>query len=479
MENKRIFLVSGFMLFYLGCMRVPKLEINNIETISKNQNLSNLVKLKFTENNWWEIYGDKNLNKLINISLETNKTLQIAFLNIEKSSEIINLSKSQNGPNIDLNGVLERQKISRYASPSRVLNPYRYTDVGQLELGGNYIFDLFGKFKALVKEANYQKDAMILNSKLVELTITTEVSQLYGEYLYLQLVEKNINERRYLLSEIIMMLEEKIKIGTGTIDELLVIQNDLSNLNISLKQNNYERNKIKNNLNLLTGFKATKNIEEILNDNENYSDISLLNKNLNINEVSSEVVEKRPDIQYYLCLIKGQQEHLKSLKADFYPQFSINGRYGFDSVKLGDLFEKSSLSGLIGSGITFPIFHGGAIKSNYKIGGVDLNIFIENYNETLLNAFNNVNNSIIKAKTANEILNLSNQNLNKSTKIYLREKERYYLGSSSKYDYLVAKYNLLTITLTKEESLYNRYLQQINLINALGGYYVGGDYGKK
>ena len=45
-------------------------------------------------------------------------------------------------------------------------------------------------------------------------------------------------------------------------------------------------------------------------------------------------------------LIKAQESRLKALKADFYPQFSITGQAGLQSIGFNNLLKPGSFLGL-------------------------------------------------------------------------------------------------------------------------------------
>ena len=119
-----------------------------------------------------------------------------------------------------------------------------------------------------------------------------------------------------------------------------------------------------------------------------------------------------------------------------------------------------------------PIFDSGRIKSNYKIAGVDLNIFIEQYNKTVLGAYEDVNNQLLRVKTNWETIKLDDANLKSQTELLTRNGQRLNLGTISKYDYTQAKYSWLTQSLYNKQQHYNLYSQQLDLINSLGGAYV-------
>ena len=170
-------------------------------------------------------------------------------------------------------------------------------------------------------------------------------------------------------------------------------------------------------------------------------------------------------------MIEAQKEHLKAAEADFYPQFSINGSYGFEAVNFNNLIKKGSLLGFIGPSIYLPIFHEGSIRSNYKIAGMNVNIFIEEYNKAVINAYNDIDNELYKTKTLKKSLENSEKNLLNNRKTLDENKTKLNIGTVSKYDYLLKKYNFTNSSLEDKQIHFKFYVQQINLINSIGGAY--------
>lgn len=477
--NKQALILGLLIMSLSGCMNIPeanRASLDNISNISTETESKNLV---FTKDKWWLSFNDPTLDKLIEKALENNKQLKIAKLNIEKSSNYIDLAKSKYGPNLNFQGSYQRERLDlgeRITSGGKkIINLY------DLQLNGSYNLDFFGKISSLVNEQKYQTEALKLYSNFVELNISNQVANLYGYWTYLQLEKQNLLERENVLRQLEDMEKKNIAYGASTIDQLLNLQEAIRQNEILIKNNSLNETLTINNLKILAGMKADDTIENLLISKSTSINKNLFKQIFIPNEINSDIVKNRPDVQYYLFLIKGQEENLKSLKADFYPQFSLNGSYGYTNFKTSDLFTPNSLFAGIGPSLYFPIFNRGQIKTNYKIGGVDLNIFIENYNDNLLTAFKSVNDNLSQTKTAVNNLELIKTNFEASSELLNRNEKRYSLGSLSESSFLQEKYNWLQDSLSVTQQNYSLYNAQLNLINSIGGIFSpttsGGKYG--
>lgn len=468
--NKKIILILVLSTF-LGCSPIPKITKNeiivpdNIPTdISENR------KLIFSNVNWWEIYNDPALNQLINFALKENSDLKIAKLNIKKADEAVNLAKTGSGITINLSGDLKREKLGKNGTTPPPFGG-KIINIGNIGLQADYNIDLFNKVSSLTTEQKYKSKAMKLNSKWIELDVSSRVAKLYIYWKYLYQENTILTEQKNILIEIEKLQIQNLKIGNGIEDDVWTVQEEIRSIDMLLKENKLNKQLTINNLNILSGNKYTFEISSILEKNS--KDLSpMFKEKVNIpSSISSDIIINRPDVEYYLMLIKGQEKHLDAAKADFYPQFSITGQYGFEGIDFNKILRKDSLLGFIGPSIYLPIFHSGAIKSTYKIAGTDMNIFIEEYNKAIINAYNDVDNELYKTKTLWSTLNSSEENFKVETNLLARDKKRLQIGTISRYDYLSKKYSWYNSKLDNEQHNFNLYSQQFQLINSLGGVY--------
>jgi outer membrane protein TolC len=97
--------------------------------------------------------------------------------------------------------------------------------------------------------------------------------------------------------------------------------------------------------------------------------------------------------------------------ADLYPKFTLSGSIGLESLSLNRLFYSKNKTVSAASGITQPIFHGGAIRGNIEIQSALQEQAAIKYDATLLSALEEVEN----------ILTAYAEEQNKRNALYLAE----------------------------------------------------------
>ncbi len=459
-----------------GCYRVPKLENSNIE-VSRNIKVSETQEreLEFNNNNWWTIYGDENLNSLVEIVIESNIDLDIAQLNIRKANEGVSRVKGAKLPSAAVSGAALRTRVPD--SNTELLDGSK-ADIYNIGLSVNYDLDLFNKLSSLEKSQEFLVKGRELQRDFVTLNVTTMTTEVYGYYIYLDKINKNLSEKLDILTELREMTVKGVRAGQNVDNDILRIDNEINDIKGSIEENTLTQRSTLESLNLLAGYKKTDDIKKILADAGENSKV--LDKELVLpNEIASTVVSNRPDVKYYLMIIESQKYKLKSIEADYYPQFSIIGSLNETKIDFRNGFTPSALAWSLGPKIYLPIFNMSQIDAEYKVAGLDLETFIKDYDKTLMTSFKNINVELAANKTSKDTLILKEENLRNSDKILKDSELELYLGSISRYELLLKRYDNLEIGLDREVSRYSSYKEQVSLINSLGGVYQDPDLSKE
>ena len=469
---KKIILTLAF-ISTVSCIKVPVIERNPVISNPEqetSQNTQKDINLEFNSDKWWKSLNDENLNTIVDLVLENNKSVIISKLNIDKASEAINLAKSGQGLSVGLG--VNYSGIMTDSQGQRQITDEKFSRLGQIGLQSSYDVDLFGKTSNLIKQQEFQLEGATLMSKYTELTLAYQTTKLYSYWLFLSKEESNLNNRRKILLEIENMEKEKVRIGKGTKDTLLVIQELGNNTDILIQKNQENQLITKNSMSNLVGEVKSQEIDSLLEKSKG-KDFYALSDNISIPQgINSDIVAQRPDVAYYLTVINGQDAKLKSLKANFYPSFSITGSAQLSQINLLGLVTGGSFLGMLKPSITLPILDSGRITSSYKIAGVDLNIFIEQYNQSIVNAYKDINEKLIKYNSESRINKESKDILGIKSEVLSRSKKRYEIGKTARRSYVEDNYTYLVSVLTSEQEKFALLNYKIDLINAFGGLYT-------
>ncbi|MCS5421073.1 MULTISPECIES: TolC family protein [Psychrilyobacter] len=495
MKAKKIILIS-WLLLITGCSSYVRethedlMQTKNDIQLQGNFTSSEDQNLVFVHEKWWSNYNDPDLNKLMEIALNSNADLKVAEFNIQAASAAIDAAEHsafQMGlyAGASVHGTSKPYTKSKAVSKS-ISIPGGPTLTSTLlpedalagetayaagaGISANYNFDFYDKYENLTKEQRYLAESAKFHSKLVELNITTNIAKLYGYYIYLQGEKINLHKKLAILTSIQDKVRARVEFGGGEEEDLLIIQNKILTLKRYINLNDFQKESTAEIIYSLSSYKNRDRVEKILKNAE----VSRLMEQEFIipNKISSDVIVNRPDVQYYLMMIKSQKAKLKSLKSDFYPQVSIGGDVGYRGVGLDNSFKDfSSLMWSFGPKVYLPVFNLSGIKANYKIAGIQVNVFIADYNKTINNSIQDINTKLSSAKISKiNYINLDHIEKNEG-KIYKNSNFKFKIGSISEYENLKDHYIYLDSSLYKTQQAYKLYSDQIDLINSLGGVY--------
>ena len=183
----------------------------------------------------------------------------------------------------------------------------------------------------------------------------------------------------------------------------------------------------------------------------------------------SSLVDRRPDIRSAEQGLIEANANIGQAKAAFYPQVTLTGSYGYQSVSSSDLFKSASRDWQFGPAVSLPIFTGGRLESNLKITEAQYSTALSNYQQTVQNAFKEVSDGLINYQRTREfadrqeLLTQSNRDAAELANI------RYEGGVTSYLEVLYNEQELFDAELNLAKSELSELLSVVQLYRALGG----------
>lgn len=121
-------------------------------------------------------------------------------------------------------------------------------------------------------------------------------------------------------------------------------------------------------------------------------------KNLNAGFPSA-MLSRRPDIKSAELALTVANARVGVAKASLYPSLVITASGGINAFKASNWFNvPASLFGLVGAGITQPIFQRGQLKSNLELAKIDREKTVIQFRQSVLNAVGEVSDELTKVE---------------------------------------------------------------------------------
>ncbi|XGQ69534.1 TolC family protein [Campylobacter hepaticus] len=468
-----ISIITSFSLFISACSLSPNLIIPEI-----NYNIDNkLGALDWEKENnntinkeWWKEFEDNNLNKIVDLALQNNSDLKLAFIHMEQAAAQLGIDFSNLLPKLDASANANRIKTS-INHPNNRTGEISYDNDFKMGANLNYEIDLWGKYRDTYHASQSNFKASQYDYEAAKISIISKTIQTYFNFINAYENENTLKQAYDCAQEIYTVHNEKFKVGA--ISEYELAQTKANLESIALQYNKMKLNKE----NYLKALKilTSNDLNDILYKHQNYQVFNL--KEFNIpTGISSTILLQRPDISSSLERLIQQNYLVGVARTAFLPNLSLTGFLGFESKDLDILIEGGSKTWNIGGNFTMPIFHWGEIYKNVNLAKLNKDAAFINYQNTLITAFGEIRYTLIARKTIRLQYDNAQASEQSYKKIYEIAKERYDIGEISLQDYLITYQNWLNALVIFNNTKYAYANSIIDLIKAFGGGFKQDEY---
>lgn len=402
---------------------------------------------------WAQFFTDPRLRRLIELSLQNNRDLRVAVLNIERVRAMYQVQRSEQFPTVQLGATGLYQ-------PNADGQGNRSFYTAGLNVTG-YELDLFGRVRSLTDAALQQYFASEEARKAAQISLVAAVANTYlatlADDAQLEAARKTLHTRE----EGYRLL--KLKFDNGALSEYDLAQAvtlvEGARAAVALLQR--QRAQGENALVLLVGQPLPPELPPPLP-----LDAQGLLAELPAG-LPSDLLERRPDVRQAENQLRAANANIGAAKAAFFPRITLTGQVGLASSELGDLFSYSAWQ--FAPRITLPIFDAGANQANLELSQANRDIAVAQYERSIQVAFREVADALAGRATYGEQLRAQQAQTAAEQKRSDLAELRFRNGISSFLDVLDAQRALFQ---TQQATIIVQAAQQQNLVTlykVLGG----------
>ncbi|MCX6923002.1 MAG: efflux transporter outer membrane subunit [Verrucomicrobia bacterium] len=183
----------------------------------------------------------------------------------------------------------------------------------------------------------------------------------------------------------------------------------------------------------------------------------------------SSLLERRPDIRLAEQQLVAANADIGQAKAAFYPQLTISGAFGYQTVALSDLFSAPARTWQFGPAVSVPLFTGGRLRANLKITQAQYEESLAVYRQSVQNAFREVSDGLIAYQRTREFRARQEERTDANREATKLANIRYDGGVTSYLEVLYNEQELFTAELNLAQARLNELLSVVQLYRALGG----------
>ena len=411
---------------------------------------------------WANQFGDPQLPKLIDEALEGSPTIAQAQARLAKASAYIETSRSALFPKVGAQYSWSREL---YSGNGLFPPPYggAWFSENNALASASWELDLWGKNRQRLAEAVSQQRAADADVQQARVTLASSVARTYNQlaqlYALRDIAAHEIDNRRTIGS----ITNGRVTAGLDTNVEKQTASGNLATSQANLSQIDGQIQTVRYQLGALLGKGPDRGLQiaqPVLNP---VADVALPDN------LPADLVARRPDIVAARWQVEAAMHGVKEAKAEFYPDVNLAAGFGFDAFGWGRFLNYASRQANIGPAIHLPIFDAGELRAQLKGRYADFDLDVANYNQTLINAFNDVATQVSSIRSADRQLVDADRALEASTNAWHLAVIRYRAGLSEQLQVLTADQNRLAAEQTVTNLRMQRRDMQLALIKSLGG----------
>lgn len=411
---------------------------------------------------WKNYFQSDTLRVIIERTLQNNRDLNIALLNIDRVKALYRIQKSGSLPVIDGGGA-----FSRNGTPEDISATGRSmtTSVFSANIGMTaYELDFFGRVKSLNKEAletYLATEEAFCNTRIA---LISQVAQAYLNYLAdqkLLILAQNTHMAQEQTYEVI---KRQFEIGAATRLDMNRAATSVESAKVSIAQYTRLVAQTKNALVQLAGTP----VEDLMDSSDTIDTLDFL-KHLP-EGMPSEILTTRPDIRQAEHQLFAANADIGAARAALYPSIRLTGNFGLASDRLSSLFDSgAAYSWNFVPQISIPIFNRGSLKASIEVARVDEKIAAARYERVVQQAFREVADQLAARGTYEAQLNAQNALVHASQRAYSLSSLRYKNGIDDFLTVLDSQRSLFAAE-QKEVTTRQEYLANlISIYKVLGG----------
>lgn len=409
---------------------------------------------------WWQMFGDTTLNRLVSRAIAQNRNIEIAASRIEEARHNLVVTRSTYLPSIS--GTISAE--GKYESATdNIAQSYKILPQASWEI------PLFGSLRHATKGAKAAIDYEVWQYRGVRLALEAEVATTYFTLLQyrqdLKIAKRSSELRREMMTLIDSLYNYGFASGVNLEQARSLLYTAESDIPL------YERAISQTLLSLATLTGDTPDMfinigmegsSAITNDYRPY-DIAI--------GVPSDILHRRPDLMAAYYTMQQSAAGVGLARSARLPSITLTLFGGTATDKVSRLFSSKGWIADAMASIAQPIFNFGGLRRREAAAREAYKQSLLAYEQSFIEALNDVESALVAITTSREEL-MRYAGLVKSYRnIAIMTYSLYRNGLSGYLDVIDAERSLYSSQMQFENLVAQQYINYINLCKALGGGY--------
>jgi multidrug efflux system outer membrane protein len=332
---------------------------------------------------WWRQYQDPTLDQLIATGLASAPSLKTAHARFDAARESVRLAGAASGAQVALVGDADRQRLSDNGLIPPQLLGFNWYNQANLGLQANYTFDWWGKQHAAIAAALDQAHAVQADRNAAELVLASSIADTYFGW-------QADGQRLVIARESLKLTERAGRIAAERVQADLEPADVVHHADTAVAATREQ-------IAILEGSARLRIVALAALCGRPESELPALQaRPLPVviatvpDNVRLDLISRRADIAASRWRVEATHQNLRSARAQFFPDISINALAGVSAIDIGKLLEYGSRVPQAGIALHLPVFDNGTLGAQYRGAAAQLRSAIASYDQTLIDAARDV-----------------------------------------------------------------------------------------
>ncbi|WP_024680161.1 efflux transporter outer membrane subunit [Pseudomonas syringae] len=412
---------------------------------------------------WWEVYGDAQLNTLVERLNTSNQTVAQYDAQYRQAQALVRSSRGAFFPTLDLTTGKTRSGQGAGTSSSGTSNTGAsgIRNSYNAQLGVSWEADVWGKLRRGLEADTANAQASLADLAAMRLSLQSELVQ---NYMQLRVIDE---QKRLLESTVdayqrsLTLTRNQYRAGIAGTDAVAQAQTQLKSTQADLIDLVWQRAQFENAIAVLMGvapadfnLPATTSIPQLPQIPPG---------------VPSQLLERRPDIAAAERSVMGANANIGVAKAAYYPDFTLSMSGGYNSSTFANWISLPNRFWSVGPQLALTLFDGGRRSAEVDRTEALYDQTVAQYRQTVLNGFQEVENYLIQLKVYEEEAAVRQEALVAARDSLRLTNNQYKAGLIGYLDVVNVQATALSNERTVLNVLQSRLIASVQLIAALGG----------
>ena len=415
---------------------------------------------------WWELYGDRQLNELIEKLNSANQTVAQSEAQYRQAQALVRSARGSLFPKLDLSAGKTRSSQGTGSSSSSLSNSSSgIRDTYDAQLGVSWEADIWGKLRRGLEANEASAEASFADLAAMRLS---QQSELVQNYLQLRVIDQ---QKRLLEATVqayqrsLTMTQNQYRAGVSGKDAVAQAQTQLKSTQADLIDLIWQRTQLENAIAVLTGVPPAQFSLAETPDIPGLPAIPLA--------LPSQLLERRPDIASAERAVIAANANIGVAKTAYFPDLTLSLAGGYSSSTFSDWISLPNRFWSVGPKLAMTLFDAGQRSAEVDRSEAAYDQTVAKYRQTVLDGFREVENYLVQLKVLEDEAAVRQEALDAARESLRLTQNQYKAGLIAYLDVVSVQATALSNERSVLNLLQSRLVASVQLIAALGGGWDG------